>query len=316
MPGARWRDARRWEASGRAIIRPLPRVSAPRGGLRTRESATQVQSAAIHTPRPGSHGRPVRLRPLLLPTEHGGWAFLVEPVIIALIAVPSKATLLLSLAALLVFLARQPLKLALDDRRRRRRVPRTRVALILGASVLLGAALALGGATVAATHRFWPAALLAAPLAAVHVWYDGRGEGRTLVAELAGAKALAAIACAAGLAAGLSWPYALSLWAAALARVLPAIVTVRERVQRLHGQRPDARGPAAAHLLALVGAAGLASVHVMPRGVVLVVVLLAVRAAWHLRPDAPSIPAVRLGLRELGTGLLAAAAIGGSYVLR
>lgn len=247
---------------------------------------------------------------MLLPTEHGGWGFLFEPVIVALVAVPSIAAGLLSLAALMAFLARQPLKVALDDKRHGRRVPRTRVAWKVAAGYGLAAALALGGATLAAAHGFWAVALLVAPLVAVQAWYEGRGVSRHLVPELAGAKTLAAVACAAGLAAGLSWPYALSLWAAALVRVLPAIVTVRERVRRLHGQHPDVRLPAAAHLASVTGAAVLAAWNLMPQGVTVIAALLAARAAWGLRRDAPAVPAMRLGVFELVTGLVASAAIG------
>lgn len=228
----------------------------------------------------------------------------------ALIAVPSLAAGLLSLAALMAFLARQPLKVAFDDRRHGRQVARTRVAWKVAAVYGLGAGLSLGGAMVAAAHGFWAVALLVAPLLAVQVRFESRGVSRHLVPELAGAKALGAVACAAGLAAGLSWPFALSLWAAALVRVLPAIVTVRERVRRLHGHGPDWRRPATAHATALAVAAALAAVRLMPWGVVGVAALLAARAAWDLRADAPPVPAMRLGVRELVTGLLAAAAIG------
>lgn len=255
----------------------------------------------------------VRLRPLLLPVEHGGWGFLLEPAVIALIAVPGAATVLLALAALGLFLSRQPLKVAIDDARHRRRVPRTRVAWTIAAAYLLLAAVALAGATLMAEHTFWPVALLATPLALVPLWFDSRGVSRHVVPELAGAKALGAVAGAAGLAAGLAWPLALGLWASGLVRVLPAIVTVRERVQRLHGERADNRRPALAHLLALAAAVTLAAVTLMPWGVSLVALSLAVRAMWDLRAGAPEQTAIRIGIRELVTGLIAAGLIGTAW---
>jgi len=255
----------------------------------------------------------VRLRPLLLPVEHGGWGFLFEPIMVALVAAPSWAGVLLSLAALAFFLSRQPLKVAAADARHRRHVARTRVAWAIAAAYLLVACAALAGATAVTAHNFWPIALLAAPLAAVPLWFDSRGASRHVVPELAGATALGAVAGAAGVAAGLSWPHALSLWASALVRVLPAIVTVRERVQRLHGHAPDERGPIAAHLLALACALGLMAVGLMPWGVALIALLLAIRAGWDLRPGAPAVTAMRIGVRELVTGLGAAAAIGAAW---
>jgi hypothetical protein len=222
---------------------------------------------------------------------------------------------LLSLAAVAFFLARQPLKVAIDDARHRRRVPRTHVARAIAAAYLLVACGALAWSTVVSAHNFWPIALLAVPLAAVQLWFDSRGASRHVVPELAGATALALVAGAAGVAAGLSWPYALSLWASALVRVLPAIVTVRERVQRLHGRPPDERGPIAAHLLALACSLGLMAVGLVPWGVALIALVLAIRAGWDLRPGAAPEAAIRIGIRELVTGLVAAGAIGAAWVV-
>lgn len=248
-----------------------------------------------------------------MPVEHGGWGFLFEPIVIALVAVPSAATLLLSLAAVALFLSRQPLKVAIEDTLRRRHVPRTRVAWAIALGYLLAGGLAVAGAFFAAAHAFWAVAAPLAPLAPlglVTLWYDSRGESRRLTPEIAGATALAGVACAAGIAVGLGWPLALSLWVSALVRVVPAIVTVRERVQRLHGEAPRTLGVAASHALALAAATGVGLVGLMPWGVAVIAVLLALRAAWDLRPGAPAVTAMRIGVRELVTGLVAAMAIG------
>jgi hypothetical protein len=220
---------------------------------------------------------------------------------------------LLALGALAAFLARHPLRIVADDRRQGRRVPRTRAAWMVAAAYALAAAVAVAGAAAVARQAFWPFLLAAGPLAAVTVWYDSRGESRHLVPELAGAAALGVAAGASGLAGGLSWPLAASLWTASQARVLPAIVTVRERVRRLHGQPPSARRPALAHGLGLAAGVGLGTARLMPWGVTLIAAALALRAAWQLRPGAPHVPAMRLGVWELVTGLIAAAVIGATY---
>jgi hypothetical protein len=67
----------------------------------------------------------VRLRPIALPVEHGGWAFLGAPILLGLWVAPSITGVWLGLAALGAFLSRQPLKLTLGDRRRGKRYPRT-----------------------------------------------------------------------------------------------------------------------------------------------------------------------------------------------
>jgi hypothetical protein len=51
----------------------------------------------------------------------------------------------------------------------------------------------------------------------------------------------------------------------------------------------------------------------MPWGAPIVALLLAVRAAWDLRTAAPAPSAMRIGVRELVTGLIAAGLIGGAW---
>lgn len=254
-----------------------------------------------------------RLRPLLLPVEHGGWGFLCEPIVIGLVATPSVPGSLIAAGALGLFLARPPLKVAMDDWRHRRRVPRTRWAWGIAAGYLALATAALTGATMLAGPRFWMVGVVAAPLAVLALAFDVRGASRGLLPELAGATALGATAGATALVAGWTPVLALTLWASALVRVLPAIVTVRERVLRLHGEPPRTRGAAIAHVLALLASGGLAIVGLMPVTVVGVAALLAARALWDLRDGAPARTAMQIGLTELVIGLVAAAVIGGGW---
>ena len=51
----------------------------------------------------------------------------------------------------------------------------------------------------------------------------------------------------------------------------------------------------------------------MPWGVPLVALLLAFRAMWDLRTAAPAESAMRIGIREMVTGLVAAGVIGGTW---
>ena len=105
-------------------------------------------------------------RRVVLPTEHGGWAFLAEPMLLGLLLAPSWSGALLATAALAAFLSRQPLRTVLLDRRRGKRHPRTGVAeraLAVGALVAAGA---IAGAVLRAEGPFLPALGLALPLAA------------------------------------------------------------------------------------------------------------------------------------------------------
>ncbi len=236
-----------------------------------------------------------------------------EPIVIALLAAPSVAAVCLAGAAVAAFLARQPLKVVLDDWLRRRNVSRTAWARAIAAAYLLTATLLLVAATRVSARSFWPLAIVVAPLAAITLWFDARGESRRLMPELAGAIALGAVAGAAGLADGWPGPLALSLWVSALVCVLPAIVTVRERVRRLHGETADTWTVANAHALAVLAAMVAVTAQAMPTAVPVIALYLALRAAWDLRPGAPPARAAAIGLRELVTGLVAAGAIGATW---
>ena len=68
------------------------------------------------------------LRTVALPSEHGGWGLTLEPVLLGLLVAHSVSALCIGLAAVLAFLARTPLKLAVVDARRGRTLERTRMA--------------------------------------------------------------------------------------------------------------------------------------------------------------------------------------------
>ncbi|HEX7294962.1 MAG TPA: YwiC-like family protein, partial [Pyrinomonadaceae bacterium] len=70
----------------------------------------------------------VRLRPIALPAEHGGWSLLLEPIVLGLVLIPSVGGLWVSFTAISAFLMRHPFKLAVVDWRRKRRYGRTPLA--------------------------------------------------------------------------------------------------------------------------------------------------------------------------------------------
>ncbi|HET7746071.1 MAG TPA: YwiC-like family protein, partial [Vicinamibacteria bacterium] len=117
---------------------------------------------------------PVSWRQVALPVEHGGWGLLAEPLVLGLILAPSAAGAALAIAGLLAFLARHPLKIALTDRRRGSRHPRTAAAERMAAAYAAGALLALGLAAPVLPASAWMVIAAAAPLAAVQLAYDVR----------------------------------------------------------------------------------------------------------------------------------------------
>ncbi len=241
---------------------------------------------------------------IVMPTEHGGWAFLGEPLALGLALAPSWAGVLVALAALAGFLARQPLRLWMGDRRRGRRYPRTAAAERAFALLALLAALALAAALVLARGPLRLALGLAAPLAALALAFDLGARSRALASELAGALALAATAAAIPLAAGYSLPLAFGAWGVLATRIVPSVLFVRARL-RLDRGEPAPRGlalaaqPAGLAAVALLVRAGVAPWHALAA-----IALLALRAAfglsrWRVRTSIP-----RFGLSEVGFGLI------------
>jgi hypothetical protein len=241
---------------------------------------------------------------VVLPTEHGGWAFLAEPMLLGLLVAPSLAGALLALAALAAFLSRQPLRTVLLDRRRGKRHPRTRVAeraLSLG---LVVAASGLAGAALRTEGPLWLPLLLIAPLAATAVAFDVALRPRALAAELAGALAAGGLAAAIAIAGG--WPLApaFGLWGVLAARAAPSILYVRARLRLERGVAIRRGPPIVAGLLGVLAAAGLAREGLAPWLSVGALGLLALRALHGLSRFRLRMRTWVLGLTEITFGLV------------
>ena len=229
----------------------------------------------------------ISIRPLALPSEHGGWGLLLEPVVLAMLVAPSLAGSLIGLGAVAMFLMRHPLKLAVHDRMAGRRYPRTGFCELLAGGYALGAMLAFAAAWTLAGPRpllFLTAAL---PFAAIQFGYDVRNRGRRAIAEVAGAIVPASLAAAIAIAAGSA--AALTLSVLILCRSIPAVLYVRTTL------RGTSRAPMlAAHLMAAAIALAIAP---LTAGVAML--LLLTRAIVPTRATAKIV-----GLREVAWGAM------------
>lgn len=273
-------------------------------------TSSRVGGASNHPP------ARVRVRPVALPTEHGGWGLTLEPAALGLLVAPTAAGALLALAALCAFLARHPLKIVAGDRRRARRFPRT--ALAEKFALLYSAASAASFAAavfLAHDRRFLYAFAAAVPLAAVQLFFDLAGRSRRLLPELAGSVAMASLAACIALAAG--WPaaQALALWAALSSRFLPSILYVRAALTRLHGKRVAALPPLAAHVAALACVVALAADRLLPPIAALPFAIMLLRAARGLLNPPANATARRVGFSEIGYGVLTVLLVAAAYRL-
>jgi hypothetical protein len=257
----------------------------------------------------------VALRALALPSEHGGWGLLVEPIALGLLLAPSAPGACLGLAASAAFLARHPLKLVAGDRRRGTRHARTALAERVALGYLLVAAAALAGALALAAAALWVPLALAAPLAAVQLFSDARGRSRDVAAELAGSVALASSVAVIGLAGGLPMRIALALWLVLAARAVSSVLYVRARIRLDRGIDAGLRSVYASHLAGLAIAGALVLLGDAPWLAVLALAVLSGRAVLGVsklrRPLRPRM----LGLQELGYGVLTVLLLALGYAL-
>lgn len=258
-------------------------------------------TAARTTPGPTAPATRAPWKAVALPAEHGGWGLTLEPCLLGLLVAPSLAGAALAVATFLAFLVRTPLKLALVDRRRGRRLERTRLATRIAAVEAVAIVVLVALATVWAGPAIWLPVMAAVPLVAVEGWYEVRSKGRRLVPELAGAIGVSAAAAAIALAGGASSALAFGLWAVLAGRCATSIPQVRAQVLALHGRSVPAASTLAGDLAAVaLGVAATLLDGSLLAGAVALLVVIVVQRVLARRPA----PAAKvIGLRQLGLGL-------------
>jgi len=251
----------------------------------------------------------VSWRRLVIPHEHGGWAFLGEPLVLGNLVALSPSGLLIAFAATAAFLARQPIVLWASDRRRGMRYPRTQVAGRASATLILAAAALLAAAAALARGPVMFVVTRAAPLGVAALAFDLTRRSRALAAELMACLALAGSTAAITLAAGWAVAPALGLWGVQAARGISSIAYVRARLRLERGERAPIAISLAAQMLALAGVAALARAGLAPRLAVAALGLLVARAALGLSPWRWKMTTRQLGIGEIAFGAITVGAV-------
>jgi len=243
-----------------------------------------------------------KLRPIALPTEHGGWGFLLEPLVLAMIVAPSWCGALICAAAACGFLTRQPLRLAMQDALRGRIYPRTKWCAIFATSYASAAAVAMSAAIAFGGWRIAIPFAIVAPLAIVNIVYDARNKSRALLPEITGPITMASSAAAIAIAGGKSMPIAFALMALLVLRGIPSILYVRTLIARAHGRTASAVTPIVLHVIAVIAAIAMWRADLAPVAAAIVLTALLGRAVYGLTHDVP--PAKTIGWREIAFGAL------------
>lgn len=249
--------------------------------------------------------RSIRVRQIALPSEHGGWGFLAEPLVAGLAIAFSAAGAWIAVLTIGAYLLRQPLRVAVANARGRRDVDiglttLRFIALYAGifSTGLIGTVMTVG------TGPLWPFVMVL-PFVCVQAYFETFGRSRDLVVEVTGAVSISSSVAAIALAAGLPWQSAAGLWLFFIARHVPSILYVRERLLQEKGKDHDQMVPAAAHgvaFLLVVLLAGLRMVPILATGAMLIFLYRAVRG---LSTEHKPMRAMEIGVWEVIYGTAA-----------
>ncbi|MEP6946458.1 MAG: YwiC-like family protein [Acidobacteriota bacterium] len=254
----------------------------------------------------------IRVRQIALPTEHGGWGFLLEPMVAGLAIAFSLGGIWISVMFIGAFLMRQPLKIYILDRRGmcddRRAAVSMKYMLIYGAVLLSGV---IGTALTCSLTTILPLIAML-PLAALQNYYDIFRRSRNLVPELAGAVAISSSVAAIALAGGRTPVFAAGLWVVFIGRLIPSIIYVRERLLLEKGKAFSGTVSNLLHVIAAAIVGVLAVAGVVPVLTFPVMILMLVRAVLGLSPHRAKLKAKQIGIREViyGTVLVLAVILG------
>ncbi len=251
----------------------------------------------------------VRTRGIALPTEHGSWGFLFEPLVASLAIAFSLPAVWIALAYVGAFLMRQPLKIYVADRMAGRDLPQTSVALrfvlIFGVIYAIGVA---GSLAFAELKSFIPI-LLVAPFGVYQIYVDASRQSRNVLPELTGAVTISSSAAVVALASGIAPATAYALWLVFIARLIPSIMYVRNRLRLEKGKDFMFALPVALHLVAIAAVAVLAYYSLIPKLPLVMFVFLFVRSAWGLSDYRKRVKAMRIGVMEVVFGALTAISV-------
>ena len=257
----------------------------------------------------------VVIKSVALPSEHGGWGFLIEPIILGMLVAGSWQGALLAVSAFGAFLIHQPLKVATKDRLKGRRPIRTIWAerFVVGYGLLAIVPMLILLATTPTTFLI-PIAL-AIPFACVQLYYDARNKSRNLIPEVCGALALGMVAPSIAILGGWETDTALILWVILSLRAITAILYIQTRLKVEREKVAPVNLVWGLHVLALVVITVMSIGEITPLLTILAFGILLMRAYLGLSQYRKARPVKVIGFQELGYGILTVLIIALGYNL-
>lgn len=245
-----------------------------------------------------------RLKSIALPNEHGAWGFLFEPIVASLAIAFSVGGIWIAVMTVGAFLSRQPVKVYILNRHGRRDPDIKAASIKFG--TIYGTIFAMGFGGTLATVGFSPLLpfVFIMPLLAAQIYYDSFRQGRKLLPELAGAISISASAAAIALAGGFHIISAVGIWLIFIARLVPSIIYVRERLKLEKGKAYSRVLPLSAQASGLAIVAFLALFRIVPLLPVFAMSLLSLRSIEGLASTRKKMRAMQIGVWEVVFGVI------------
>lgn len=257
--------------------------------------------------------RKIKVAQVALPTEHGSWGFLLEPIVAALAIAFSSGGVWISIMVIGAFLARRPLQVFISQRNAPAGEMRM-AAIKFVALFSLVAAIGLVGALLTSGLTVLIPLATALPVAVFQLYIESTTRGRQLVAELSGAMIMPTSAASIILADGGSWPFAAAVWFFFVARFVPSILYIRNRLNLEKGKASSTIVPAVTHVVALVAVTILAMLGHLPMLVIPAFALLLARSVFGLSRYRKRVKAMKIGISEVVYGLVVVVSLVVGYI--
>ncbi len=256
----------------------------------------------------------VHLKNIMLPSEHGGWSLVLEPVVLGLLVAYSFLGLLLGLSFFFLFLLRHPLRTVIGDLKKNRKFPRTNVAGIISIIYfLLSASFFMYAIILSGKNLIFPM-LFALPFFLTYILIDIIIQKRSLLSELSGPVALGSVSASIALADGWSLLPALGLWMIIIFRILPSIIYIRARLELERGNKINRMPALTLHLAVIILALILIQYQMIPMLVIPALLILFIRSYIGLSDFRKPTYVQKIGYMEIAYGAMTIFIVAAGYI--
>lgn len=265
-----------------------------------------MDTAAIHL-----NKKPVRLKSIALPAEHGAWSLILEPLILGLLIIPSWLGVLFAFAIFFVFLTHQPVKIFLKDYRKGKFTPRTQWAIRFSLIYLVLGILFSLPVLLSPSENLFVAIVCILPFAIIQLYFDFDNKSRSWLAETSGAIALSGSVAVIAVVGGWSIQLAFILWLIIGLRAVISILFVRAFFRKQRNKVAPVRLTYSVHFLVLLLIIALAMRQIVPYLTIIPFLVLLLRTIYSLN-NQQVVKAQIIGIREViyGVGTVGFTALG------